>query len=291
MSEIKALHEQCKLINATAGLGVVSTTFTTVDTATLAIRTRGPANTGMWVDWGDGSSEWIEHIGTGSDVNTSHAYGGAPGFKLLTFSGNLSAVTYFRSTDTLFGGDIANLDVFTGATYFNFYLTAVVGDISVFNGFTLPSTIGLADTDVSGNISNLSAIVSLTALDLWRTSITGDIISLIALTSLTYLNAHDTALSGDVGDLSTLTSLTTLNLETTSVTYGTTTLPAWSNCTISLQDNAWSVAEVDNFLIDLDAAGGTNGTLNIAGTNSAHSAASNAALANLIANGWAVTVN
>jgi hypothetical protein len=60
---------------------------------------------------------------------------------------------------------------------------------------------------------------------------------------------------------------------------------------IEQEDNAMTSTEVDNQLINLDSTGWINGTLDIAGTNAARTAASDTAYNNLIANGWAITVN
>ncbi len=197
--------------------------LSTTDTGSLQFITRGPAGTGMWVDWGDGNSEWIQHTGTGNDITTTHDYGGVAGTKDIAFVGALHHVTQFQCIDPT----------------------------------------------LSGDISNLSGMTSLTALVL-----------------------YNSAVSGDISNLSGMTSLAYLYLNTTSVdTYGTTSLPAWADCNIQIHDLGLDQTEVDDFLIDLAAAGGTNGPLNIAGTNDARSSASDAAKATLLGNGWALTVN
>ena len=64
--------------------------------------------------------------------------------------------------------------------------------------------------------------------------------------------------------------------------------------TIQLQDNNMTSTEVDNQIINLGTTISptwANGTLNIAGTNAARTAASDTAYNNLIANGWSITVN
>lgn len=60
---------------------------------------------------------------------------------------------------------------------------------------------------------------------------------------------------------------------------------------IQLQDNAMTSTEVDNQIINLDTTSWINGTLNIAGTNASRTSASDTAYNNLVANGWAITVN
>lgn len=196
--------------------------FQTTDTGSLQFTTRGPASTGMWVDWGDGTApEWIQHIGTGSNVVTSHNYGGLVGTKKISFYGILSAVTRFVCTDV----------------------------------------------SLSGNVSALSTFIN-----------------------MVFTSLNSTAVSGDFGSLSGLESLEYFLATFTGIGYESTTLPSWSSTEIYLQNNSWTQAEVDNFLADLDSAGGTNGILNVGGNNSAPSAAGLTSKANLEGKGWTVTV-
>lgn len=76
-------------------------------------------------------------------------------------------------------------------------------------------------------------------------------------------------------------------------TYTGTSLPAWDSALISLANCSLTSAEVDNILIQLDAAGGTNGTISLASSgpyaNGARTSASDAAAAALVVNGWTVS--
>lgn len=314
MSELKALHEQAVAIGAADGIVAGEARFFTTDTGAHSIQTRGPASTGIWVDWGDGESEWIEHTGTGNTITTSHTYSGS-GVKHIVFTGELTAVTSFLDQDTTFAGNISEFANFEGLSYrlyingtniigdistiagltslqyLYIYTTAIEGNISALSGMTGLIYFNANASSVSGDISALAALTSLQNLQIETTSVSGDIVNLAALTSVTNLRMSGTSVSGDIGDLAPLTGLTHLRFSNTSVSYTTTTLPAWNNCGIQLQDNAWTQDQVDSFLIDLAAAGGSNGTLNVAGTNAARSAASDAAKATLLGNGWAVTVN
>jgi len=65
----------------------------------------------------------------------------------------------------------------------------------------------------------------------------------------------------------------------------------YSSTEIRMQDNSLSSSEVDNFLIDLEASGASDGTLNIAGTNAARTSSSDAAVSALQSRGWSITVN
>ena len=223
--------------------------FSTTDTATLQFTTRGPENTGFWIDWGDGTREWVQHLGTGTNVNSSHNYGGLTGTKKITISGILKDVTFFQCADALLGGKLQALSIMDKLTW-----------IAIYN----PSSF-------AGSIDYLARITPVTSS--WR------------------IKTYNTAIEGDLGSLAGYTAATVIYVYNSNVGYSTTTLPAWSNCDIRAYDCTWTQSEVDNFLIDLAAGGGSNGTLNIAGTNAARSSASDAAKATLLGNGWSVTVN
>jgi hypothetical protein len=290
MSEIKALHEQCKLINAMTGLGAVEAEFFTTDTGSLIIQTAGPANTGFWFDWGDGTGEWVVHTGIGNNIDTTHTYTSG-GVKKIGITGVLTDLVRLRCTDSSFYGDLAQCAPFTGLTYLYFYLSSISGSIAGISGLTnLEIVVFAGVSGIDGDISNLSALTALTVLQIGGTAVTGDISSLSGLTSIFNLEMHNSSVTGDISNLATLTALTNLRADNLSLSYTTTTLPAWSNATIQLQDNAMTQTEVDNFLIDLDAAGGTGGTLNIAGTNSAPSSAAISAINSLIGKGWDLTI-
>lgn len=111
------------------------------------------------------------------------------------------------------------------------------------------------------------------------------------ITSLTAFTCANAILSGDILDFNPLTGLTTFSLTGTGITtYTAGVLPAWSSAAITLTSMGLSQTEVDDFLADLDTAAGTNGTLSIAGTNAAPSAAGLVSKGNLEGKGWTVTV-
>ena len=135
------------------------------------------------------------------------------------------------------------------------------------------------------------------AITQWQSNgqafLSGDIAALAPLTSLTYLRLNSTSVDGDIAALAPLTSLTSLRLYSTSVdTYTTpTALPPWAGNDIQVQDLGLDQTEVNGFLNDLADGVGAGGSLDIAGTNAARSAASDVAKAALITAGWGVTVN
>jgi hypothetical protein len=312
--------------------------FYTNDIGVFSVRTAGPANTGFWIDWGDGSDrEWVMHVGVGTDVTSTHDYSGLAGTKKVTFTGVLDIFTRFQAIDTSLSGDmsafsnfysltrlslynsgvtgnISSLSYLTELTYIDVASTSVVGDISVLSGILGLVTLDISGTSISGNISVFSGLPSISQLFVGGSSVTGNISSLSGLTAMTWLYLHSTALTGDIGSLSALTSLVRLYFHTTAITgninqirtlvnlthmYGysssvgvdNTALAPWSSSTINLYSCSWTAAEVDDFLISLNTAGGSNGTLNIAGTNAVRTVASDAAKAALLGRGWAITVN
>ena len=70
-------------------------------------------------------------------------------------------------------------------------------------------------------------------------------------------------------------------------------VPSWTNNNINIdfKDCEWTATEVDNCMIALANGPVTNCTINIAGTNAARTAASDAAKVIILANGNALTVN
>ena len=190
-----------------------------------------------------------------------------------------------------FSGDIRQLSNLTKLTLLYAYRTNLSGDIKSISSLVNLTDLRLYETLITGDVKALNKLTSATTIYIHSTSISGDISEISNLTQINNLYLDNTNVSGDVGDLATLVNLSFLRLNVTSVVYTSTTLPAWSDADIRLQDNGWTSTEVDNFLIDLAAAGGTNGNLNIAGTNAARTTASDAAVSTLTTNGWTVTVN
>lgn len=116
------------------------------------------------------------------------------------------------------------------------------------------------------------------------------------LTTLERLILNGTGVSGDIATLATLSNLTGtgnwegLRVDGTNVeTYTSTTLPAW-DCHLGLDNLGLSQTEVDNFLVDLDTAGGTGGELHLENTNSAPSATGESAVDSLRGKSWTVVV-
>ncbi len=202
-------------------------------------------------------------------------------------------VLYLYSTQV--SGDIASVSGLTNLTYLNLYNTQVSGDISSISGLTNLMSLQLYHTQVSGDIASVSELTNLTYLYLGNTQVSGDISSVSGLTNLTSLYLYSTQVSGDIANVSGLTNLIKLYLYNSQVSdYTSTDLPAWSGCNIDLKDLGLSDAEVSDFIVDLDNAGGTGGTLDISGNNGCVDQGSDAdnAITNLVDNkDWTVTYN
>ena len=139
------------------------------------------------------------------------------------------------------------------------------------------------------SISNLSDLENLSLLRLENGSLSS-VDGYQNLTSLSYINFKLNDLVGNI-DLSKLSNLITIQLQNNLID----SINLGSNAPFSLFDastNALTQASVDNIINETDANGVSNGTLNVSGgTNSAPSASSSTALANLISKGWTVTTN
>lgn len=264
-AEIKALHFFTFEDKVIAG---DTSTFYTTSEATVTYVTRGPVDTGFWINWGDGSDpEWVQHLGTGTSVTTPHDFSSSgSGEKEIRMFGVLDVITYI---------DLSGEDIY--------------GNISELSCFTSLTTLRLYSTAVSGNISALSGM-SLVSLIASSTSISGDISAFSLLTSLTDLRISSTSVSGAVSALSGLL-FTIMWLNSTLAGVDTNPLGAWSNASLRLNSCALTSTEVDDFLIQLNIAGGSNGTLDISGTNAARTAASDTAVSELTGRGWTITVN
>jgi hypothetical protein len=204
-------------------------------------------------------------------------------FDTATTAGELDGVT-------VSGGHVTQLDLSGDST--------IEGDCTDLQYLTSLTALYLHNTSVSGDISGFDALTSLTRLYLYSTSVSGDISGFDALTSLTVLHLYNTSVSGDVVLLQPLVNLTGTNtweggrLDNTNISSYTSAgdLPAWS-CYINVSDLGLSQSDVDDFLVDLDNGGGTDGVLVIDGTNAAPSGTGDAAVTSLEGKSWTVTTS
>lgn len=297
--------------------GLLINDQSTLATTTMKLACPAGAGNAVRLHWGDGS---YDDLVCDSALKTiTHDYADA-GTYAISVSGDIDQITHLQcDAQSFLSGNIAAFSALTSLVLLNLSSTSVAGDIADLSTLTSLTILYLSSTSVTGDIADFSTLTSLTRLYMSSTSVTGDLADLSPLTSLVRLYLGSTGVSGDIADLSPLTSLEILNLSSTSVTgdladlspltsltylymysntlvYTTTTLPAWASATIECQSTGLDSSEVDQFLIDFETTAGAGGTLNLAGTNEARTAASDAAVTSLTNAGrpggpWVVTVN
>jgi hypothetical protein len=219
---------------------------------------------------------------------------------IFTFDVNATQVitgafsTTVGETITVDWGDGTN-DTYTGTdqSYSKDY--GSVGDrvVSIYgaSGAVITKfTMTTSGADISFDITNAPS--GLTYLDIWgANTVSGDLGT--APSGLTYLDIRGSnTISGDIGTApSGLTSLLITGSNTISdyITKTWTTIPVAFDLR-PVSPGGLSTAEIDQLLIDLDTdLTWTSGTITLTGTNAPRSAASDAAVANLILEGVTVT--
>lgn len=243
---------------------------------------------------------------------------------------NLTGVTFPSTTNTFTNIWIYNTGL-TGtldmSPISNLAGSIQLNDNSALTDVTFPSSasliteIDVRNSDITGtfdltNLTNLSGELSLNQND----NMTGITLpSIPNIVTITNISAND--LTGTI-DISNITKMKTSLFATGNSNMTGLTLPATNevmatmnmqnndlgyvdlsvltatndNISIRLDNNNMTAAEVNCILEDLDNTGWIDGTINIAGSNSAPDGSSggcdgDAAKANLIVNGWTVTTN
>jgi len=167
-----------------------------------------------------------------------------------------------NTTSEVSGNDLTEVittSSYTSAGTCNVWLTGDVADITYI--------------DVSGQ-----AFVS-GDTDTWVAAITG----------LTHIDVSDTGMTGDAS-LFAAFSLTTFNFDSSSLTWESNTAMSLTSATVNAASSGMNTTTmVDNFIDSVKA--GTGCTYNVAGTNAHRTAASNADLNTLLANGNTITLN
>jgi hypothetical protein len=221
---------------------------------------------------------------------------------------NLTLLTRLAvyGTNTL-SGSISNL---TSLTYL-----AVSGSNTLsgsISGLTLLTYLGVSGSNtLSGSITNLTSLVTLFVVG--SNTIAGSITNLTSLVYL-YVVGFNT-INGEVTNLTSLSTIIMKGNNTVSGDFGYnnsangciaielnpcamvnyTAGATWSNANVSIYPSigyGLSSSEVDNMLIDMSNSGTMNGkTILLMGSNAARTAASNSAVATLVAAGCTVTTN
>lgn len=223
--------------------------------------------------------------------------GGTSIFGDITNVSELTSLNHLSMERTLVSGSIADISGLTSLDFIGLrFNESISGDISNISEMNLLEFLYLDSTSVSGDISNVSEMTSLQALYLDSTSVSGNVANISGITSLARLFLYNTSVSGNIADLNTLSNLAGSNdweglqLYNSDINdYTSTSLPAWG-CYIDISDLDLSQTEVDNFICDLNTAGGTGGALVVSGTNSAPSSTGESCIDNLRSKNWTVTV-
>jgi hypothetical protein len=247
-----------------------------------------PTGESVIFDWGDGNSTTAS--GTGSNQDVTHSYSGSSTY-VINITGDLVNLSYFRCNNTSVSGEVSQFKILTSLTTLSLYYTKISGELTDLSSLINLTYLSLSGTLITGNLTGVSTLSTLKYLNLSGTSLADNVSKLNALTSLTYLNLGNTSVSGNVSGLSTLTNLTYLSLNATSVSVTTDSLAAWSGISFNIVNCNLTSTEVDNLIIKLNDAGGSNGTLTANGNNAARTSASDSARTALINRGWTVTTN
>ncbi len=204
----------------------------------------------------------------------------------------LTKLIVIACNDTIVAGDISSWSALTNLTIIICDDTSVEGDVSSWSALVNLDFLECSDTSLEGDVSGWNALVNIQTLRCYNTSIDGNISSWSAMTDIVDLRCYNTYVSGDVSGWNTLINSLLIRCYNTDVGFASP-VPSWANnnITIDFTDCEWTAIEVDNCLIALSNGPVTNCTINIAGTNAARTAASNAAVIIINANGNALTVN
>lgn len=248
-----------------------------------------PAGKSITVGFGDGTTQVIDGDGVGVDTVISSYSEDGP--YAITMSGDIFYLTNFTKMSGSVSGDISGMASLLGLTNLLIEAGTISGDISVLSALTNIETIYFTNNNVSGDVSSWSALTSATDIRIYNTDVSGDISSWSALTSLTNVEVSNTSVTGDISSWSTLTSLSQMTLHSTSINFDAST--AWTNHNhgIRLDSCGLTSTQVDNALIAFAGGSFANKVIYLAGTNDPRTAASDAALATLLAALNSVEVN
>jgi len=187
--------------------------------------------------------------------------------------------------------------IFGSTVMTTFIMDQASADIS-FDIANLPASLTYfycsGNNTVSGDIANLPA--SLTYFRCYGSNTVSGDIAKLPITLTTFACSGNNTISGDIANLPT--SLTYFSCPGMNTISDYTTPHTWTTNMVTFKlvpvaPGGLSTAEVDDLLIDLDAdlvwlAGRA---ITLTGTNAARSSASDAAVANMIAEGASVSTN
>nr|QNO42890.1 hypothetical protein JGPBEILB_00006 [Methanosarcinales archaeon ANME-2c ERB4]QNO45329.1 hypothetical protein MKNCOJCA_00003 [Methanosarcinales archaeon ANME-2c ERB4] len=241
------------------------------------------------VDWGDGSAR---NTYSGTDQTWSHDYGSAGNRTVGIFGSVVLTKFNMDAAGANISFNIASLPA--SLTYFGCYGNNTCnGDIA-----SLPASLThfycTGNNTCNGDIASLPASLTYFYCTGSNTC-NGDIASLPA--SLTHFGcAGNNTCNGDIASLPA--SLIYLYCTGNNTIADYTTPHTWTTkpttfIVVPVGAGGLSTAEVDNLLIDFDAdlVWAAGNVITLMGTNAARSVASDAAVANMVAEGATVTTN
>ncbi len=240
------------------------------------------ASGSLTIDWDDGGGD-IPFV---SNVELTKTYT-VSGIKVAEIKGDFANITKLRADNNKIT-NISNLQ--TGLltdlrlndnllSSLNLSSSTVSGTFFLFNNPTLAS-VGFA-TSGNGIITNTLLFgCAFTALDFTNVGLggTAQAYGMSSLTSVIFATSGNAAFTGTVYFYSD--SIGDLDFSN---------FPTSDGISIRLRSNNFTSTEHDDQLINLNATGWINCTLQIASGNDARTSASDAAYNNMIANGWTIT--
>ena len=256
--------------------------------------------------WGDRSP--VEKVTAWNDSDLTHSYAAAGNYQIV-ISGTFSRIYFNDGGDKLLLTSIDQL----GSTGWKSFVAAFYGCANLVTGNCGGSDVSDVTTFTYAwrNCGSLTNLGDLSAWDVsnvtmfayaWRncSSLTNKVVMTWPATLTTAQNGWYNA-PQVIGDISQVTNLAVNNLflnfyNCDGLTYSTSPGSLSSNIAHNI-DIVWSQgsliqSHVNNVLVDLDASGATNGTVDLSGAGmAAPSAPGLVAVANLIGKTWTVTVN
>jgi hypothetical protein len=228
----------------------------------------GVAGKGIVISWGERGKYQIYFEGSEEGRNYKSVYS-KPGRFELGFYGEIEAVRTIRCSEPTLNGNTRQLKLLAGLHVIDLQGTMVKARTEDFAELDLKELV-LTGTELVGDIADFSNQSGLEVLNL----------------------AGVTGLQGYMNVIVHMPSLRVLNLKGCGLSYYPDVIPfSWVEPVIDVSDNGLSAAEVDQLLQDLANSYVTNGTLDIAGNNAAHTEASNEALIVLQTLGWNLMYN
>ena len=219
-----------------------------------------------------------------------------PAFDLTftaTGNGNVTPQVTFTGTASCWINGVENVMTSTTDHTFAVLTGQTIGySFSNWDGVT---EIRMNSDPISGDLGEVVWPIGLTYIQMNSTLVSGDMFANGMPGTLTTAHMFSTSLSGDYSRWTWPVNLATFTINTTAVDYDSTggfyTGIATAATTINANNCGLTSTQVDNILIDCDAAGVTDtATINVAGTNAAPGPLGLIAANNLVSRGYTVTL-